>query len=138
MAKEYSHPPETDLEKTDELPILKDVVFDFDVEDDAVPLDRTAVLQGLPLHAAAGMPNDPSVMQKTANALVKSGGDMHQAVELAKKAVALAPKRIEARLTLIEVYIAAGLPLAAKRELEQAREIAPRDDRMMELSKRLK
>jgi len=57
MAEEYRHPPETDLDRTDELPILKDVVLDFDVEDDAVPLDRTAVLQGLPLHAAAGMPN---------------------------------------------------------------------------------
>jgi curved DNA-binding protein CbpA len=88
--------------------------------------------------AAAGMPSDPSVMQKAASALLKSGGDMHQAVDFAKKAVLLAPKRIEPRLTLIEVYIAAGLPLAAKRELEQAREIAPRDDRMMELSKRLK
>ena len=57
MAEEYRHPPETDLDKTDELPILKDIVFDLDVEDDAVPLDRTAVLQGPPLHAAAGMPN---------------------------------------------------------------------------------
>ena len=90
------------------------------------------------VRAAAGMPNDPSVMHKTATALLKSGGNMHQAVDFAKKAVALAPKRIEPRLTLIEVYIAAGLPLAAKRELEQAREIAPRDDRMIELSKRLK
>ncbi len=57
MAEEYRHPPETDLDKTDELPILKDVVFDVEFEDDAVPLDRTAVLQGPPLHAAAGMPN---------------------------------------------------------------------------------
>jgi len=54
MAKEYSHPPESDLDKTDELPILKDVVFDLEFEDDAVPLDRTAVLQGPPLHAAVG------------------------------------------------------------------------------------
>src|SRR6266851_7464088 len=56
MAKEYSHPPETDLEKTDELPILKDIGFDLDVEDDATPLDRTAVSQGPPLHAATGTP----------------------------------------------------------------------------------
>jgi DNA repair exonuclease SbcCD ATPase subunit len=57
MAKEHSHPPEPDLDKTDELPILKDVVFDLDVEDDAVPLDRTAVLQGPPPLAASGMPD---------------------------------------------------------------------------------
>ena len=67
------------------------------------------------------MPNDPMVMQKAAQALLKSSGDMHQAADFAKKAVALAPKRLETRLVLIEVYIAAGLPLAAKRELEQAR-----------------
>jgi chromosome segregation ATPase len=53
MAKEYSHPPESDLDKTDELPILKDVVFDLESEDDAVPMDRTAVLQTPPLLAAA-------------------------------------------------------------------------------------
>jgi tetratricopeptide (TPR) repeat protein len=88
--------------------------------------------------AAAGMPNDATVMQKAAQALVKSSGDMHQAADFAKKAVELSPKRIEARLTLIEVYIAAGLPLAAKRELEQARQIAPQDDRITELTKRLK
>jgi DNA repair exonuclease SbcCD ATPase subunit len=57
MAKEHSHPPEPDLDKTDELPILKDIVFDLDVEDDAVPLDRTAVLQGPPPLAVAGMPD---------------------------------------------------------------------------------
>jgi chromosome segregation ATPase len=57
MAKEHSHPPEPDLDKTDELPILKDIVFDLDVEDDAVPLDRTAVLQGPPPLAVTGMPD---------------------------------------------------------------------------------
>jgi len=88
--------------------------------------------------AAAGMPNDANVMHKAAEALLKSSGDMRQAVEFAKKAVFLAPRRLELRFTLIEVYIATGLPLAAKRELEQAREMSPRDDRIAELSKRLK
>jgi curved DNA-binding protein CbpA len=88
--------------------------------------------------AAAGMPSDASVMQKAAHALVKSSGDMHQAADFAKKAVALSPKRIDPRVVLIEVYIAAGLPLAAKRELEQARQIAPQDDRIAELTRRLK
>jgi tetratricopeptide (TPR) repeat protein len=88
--------------------------------------------------AVAGMTNDASVLQKAANAILKSSGDMHQAAEFAKQAVAITPKRLEPRLTLIEVYAAAGLPLAAKRELEQARQIAPQDDRITELSKRLK
>jgi tetratricopeptide (TPR) repeat protein len=90
------------------------------------------------LRAAAGMPNDAVVLQKTAHALVKSAGDMHQAADLAKRAIALSPKRVEPRLTLTEVYIAAGLPMAAKRELDAAREIAPQDDKINELSKRLK
>ncbi|HEY4446694.1 MAG TPA: FHA domain-containing protein [Steroidobacteraceae bacterium] len=56
MAKEHSHPPEMDLDKTDRLPILEDVVFDLEVPDDAVPLDRTAVSPGPPSLAAAGAP----------------------------------------------------------------------------------
>src|SRR5882762_6152156 len=60
MAKEHSHPPEADLDKadldkTDRLPILQDVVFDPDIEDDAVSMDRTGVLPGPPVRAAAGM-----------------------------------------------------------------------------------
>jgi chromosome segregation ATPase len=57
MAKEHSHPPELDLDKTDQLPILKDVVFEFDVEDDAEPLDHTAVMPGPPALGAAGPPD---------------------------------------------------------------------------------
>ena len=81
MAMEPSHSPEEDLDKTDRLPILEGVVFDQDVEDDAVPmdhtavldraawdrtaafdrtgaLDRTAVLPGAPQAAARGVPPD--------------------------------------------------------------------------------
>jgi chromosome segregation ATPase len=57
MAKEHSHPPEIDLDKTDRLPILEDVVFDLDVADDAVPLDQTSVLPVPPPLAAAGVPD---------------------------------------------------------------------------------
>jgi chromosome segregation ATPase len=57
MAKEHSHPPEMDLDRTDRLPILTDVVFDHDVGDDAVPLDRTAVMPGPSSLAAAGTPD---------------------------------------------------------------------------------
>jgi chromosome segregation ATPase len=57
MAKEHSHPPEIDLDKTDRLPILEDVVFDLDVADDAVPLDQTSVLPVPPSLAAAGVPD---------------------------------------------------------------------------------
>ena len=49
MAKKRSHSPETDLDKTDRLPILDSTQFDQDVADDAVPQDHTTVLPGPPL-----------------------------------------------------------------------------------------
>jgi tetratricopeptide (TPR) repeat protein len=88
--------------------------------------------------AVAGMPEDGVVLQKAANAALKAGTDVRMAAEFAKRAVAIAPKRLEGRITLIEAYLAAGFAAGAKRELEAAREIAPRDDRITELSKRLK
>jgi chromosome segregation ATPase len=57
MAKEHSQSPEIDLDRTDRLPILDGTLFDHDVEDDAVPLDRTAVLAG-PSAAAPSSPAD--------------------------------------------------------------------------------
>jgi predicted TPR repeat methyltransferase len=78
------------------------------------------------------------VQHNAAHALLKAASDLRQAGEFAKRAVALAPRWIEPRLVLVEVYLAAGMPLAARRELEAAREIAPRDDRINELSKRLR
>lgn len=88
--------------------------------------------------AAAGMPNDPGVLQEAAHALLRAGSDLRQAAEFAKRAVVEAPSGIEPRVTLVEVYLAAGMPLAARRELEAARELAPRDDRIVELSKRMR
>jgi chromosome segregation ATPase len=41
MAVENNHPQEMDLDKTDKLPILEGVLFDEDVADDAVRMDRT-------------------------------------------------------------------------------------------------
>ena len=57
MAKEHSHSPEIDLDRTDRLPILDGTLFDHDVPDDAVPMDRTAVLPG-PAPASAGLASD--------------------------------------------------------------------------------
>jgi curved DNA-binding protein CbpA len=90
------------------------------------------------VRAALGSPEDATVLHQAAVALLKAAGDLHQAVDFAKRAVALQPRRIEPRLTLVEIYMAAGMPLMAKRELEAARELAPQDARMTELGKRLK
>ena len=48
MAKEFSHPPEADLDKTDKLPILEDSQFGHDFEDDAVRMDQTSRLELTP------------------------------------------------------------------------------------------
>src|ERR1700733_1785086 len=56
MAKKQSQSPDTDLDKTDQLPILEGVTWDHDVEDDAVRMDHTAVLPSPP--ALAGGVSD--------------------------------------------------------------------------------
>jgi hypothetical protein len=88
--------------------------------------------------AAAGMPQSAEVHEKAARAIVRARGDLHQAVDLGRRAVALEPKRLSARLVLAEVYIAAGLDLAARRELDAARQLGPHDGRIQELAKLLR
>jgi hypothetical protein len=44
MAQDSSQSKESDLDRTDKLPILEGVIFDPDVEDDAVRMDATSVL----------------------------------------------------------------------------------------------
>jgi hypothetical protein len=44
MASEHSLSTESDLDRTDRLPILEGTLFDSDVEDDAVRMDSTAIL----------------------------------------------------------------------------------------------
>ena len=46
MAVENNQPQEMDLDKTDKLPILEGVLFDADVVDDAVRMDRAAAPSG--------------------------------------------------------------------------------------------
>jgi chromosome segregation ATPase len=57
MATESGQPQEVDLDRTDKLPILEGVLFDPDVADDAVQLDRAATVPGVSL-AAAGAPGE--------------------------------------------------------------------------------
>jgi predicted Zn-dependent protease len=65
-------------------------------------------------------PQDHRAHERYANALVHSKGDLHEAAQMAQKAVALAPGASEYRCTLAGVYAAAGLLLNARRELEAA------------------
>ena len=52
---------------------------------------------------------------------------MHRAVDLARKALALAPDSAGVRLTLGRAFLAAGMRTSAIRELERARGLAPND-----------
>ena len=63
--------------------------------------------------------------------------DVHEAVALARKAAALNPKSSHPRVTLVNVYLAAGLTLNAKRELETAAQISPQDATIQGLLKRV-
>ena len=90
------------------------------------------------VRAVAGMPEDGAVLLKAAAALLNASGDLHHAADLAKRAVQLSPRRLEPRLLLAEIYVQASRPLLARRELEAAREIAPQDDRVKELGRRIK
>jgi chromosome segregation ATPase len=51
-AKEHGHAPAIDLDRTDQLPILNEAVFEHDAED-AIPSDHTVVLPGPPFAAAS-------------------------------------------------------------------------------------
>lgn len=89
------------------------------------------------LRAAAGMPGDARVLALTANALLQSEGDLHQAADLGRRAAELAPHNLDVRLTLAEVYVAANLKLSARRELEAAAKIAPDNAKVRALLKQV-
>lgn len=82
-------------------------------------------------------PNDPVVLERAANAVLKAEGDKHQAAEFAKRAIELSPDTIAYRITLANIYLAADLTLAAKRELETAAKLAPSNVAVQTMLKKL-
>ena len=82
-------------------------------------------------------PSDAEAHEHAANAIVKAGADLHEAGRLAERACALAPQIARYRVTLANVYLAAGLTLNARRELDTAAQLAPRDDTIMEMIRRI-
>ena len=82
-------------------------------------------------------PSDARAHERAANALVRAGGNLHDAAALAKRAVELSPEDGKFKLTLANVYVAAGLTLNAKRELEAAAHLLPGDDTVQALLKRV-
>lgn len=82
-------------------------------------------------------PGDKAAHDRAANAIVKAGGDLHEAGRLAQRACALDPGHVEYRITLANVYLAAGLTLNARRELETAAQQAPQDGTIQAMLKRV-
>ena len=72
------------------------------------------------LRVAAGRPNDALPLQRAALAQLQAGVELRQIMELAKRAVDLAPGDAQAHRTLARVYLAADMQANARRELEAA------------------
>ena len=73
-----------------------------------------------------GRPDEPEAHVRAAVALVEASGDLHAAQRLARRACELRDD-VASRRTLARVYMAAGLTLNARRELERARTLDPSD-----------
>ncbi len=82
------------------------------------------------------LPDDPEAYSRAAKCLLLANTDLRVAGTLAQRAVALEPKRLEHRIVLAEIYLAAGLSLNARRELEAAARLAPDDANIEALLKR--
>ncbi|MEI7893262.1 MAG: DnaJ domain-containing protein [Myxococcales bacterium] len=83
-----------------------------------------------------GRPNDAMACERAANAILKAEGSLHDASTLGQRAVALEPTNAAFRVTLANVYVAAGLSLNARRELDAAAQLAPDDATVQALRKR--
>jgi curved DNA-binding protein CbpA len=82
--------------------------------------------------------NDAVSHERTANALLHSPeGDLHEAAEHAKQAITLEPGMIENHLTLVEVYLKAGLTASARRAAEAAATLDPKHTGLQGLLKRI-
>ncbi len=64
-------------------------------------------------------------------------GDLHAAAEHAKQAVLLQPENVTFNVTLAEVYLKAGLHASARRAVEQANQLDPKNPAVQALLKRI-
>ncbi len=82
-------------------------------------------------------PGNAIAHERAANAAVKAGGDLHDGVRLGQRACELEPKNALFRITLATCYSAAGMALNARRELDTAAQLAPHDDTIRTMIKRV-
>jgi curved DNA-binding protein CbpA len=81
----------------------------------------------------AGKPDNAAAHERVAFATVQSSGNARRAVEFARKAIEIEPRKPEYRVTLARAYHAAGLDQSASSELDRARELAPKEPRILAL-----
>jgi Flp pilus assembly protein TadD len=82
-------------------------------------------------------PNDAKAHERAAYAMLSAETNLHEASQLGLRACSLEPKNAAFRVTLASVYLAAGLALNARRELETAAQLAPHDDTIQAMLKRV-
>lgn len=85
---------------------------------------------------AKALPDEPEPHARAAACLLAVTSDLRNAATLAQRAISLEPQHIKHRTLLAEIYLAAGLTLNAKRELEAAARLAPDDANIVALLKR--
>ncbi|MCC6217452.1 MAG: DnaJ domain-containing protein [Polyangiaceae bacterium] len=80
----------------------------------------------------------PRLHERIAHCLLEGEGDVREASDHARRALALAPDNVEYRITLARVYLKAGLRQSAIGEFERAGQIAPNDDNVKSWLRRIK
>jgi curved DNA-binding protein CbpA len=86
--------------------------------------------------AAQARPN-ADLWERAARCALGAKTDLRSAAEMAKKALEFDPERVSLHALLAEVYIEAQLNASAAVELERAARLAPNDDSIRELRRRL-
>lgn len=82
-------------------------------------------------------PDDAHAQDRAAHCLLQAGGDLHDAAEHAKRAVALDTQVVGYHVTLAEVFAKAGLSASAKRAAETGLGLDPKNAALLALLKRL-
>lgn len=86
----------------------------------------------------AKIKNDAISHERAANAIWRAAdGDLREGAEHAKRAITLAPDVIENHMTLVEVYIKAGLNSSARRACEAAVQLDPKHVGLQTILKRI-
>lgn len=89
------------------------------------------------LRVVEGRPTDPVAARRCANALLEANLDLKKARDLAQRAVDHDPGLVDARVLLARIYVAAGMNSSARRELDAATKLDPRNEIVKNLLRQL-